>query len=276
MRADLHVHSTYSDGLYSPDEICRQAKENGVDFLSITDHDTLAGLDVKRAAAKKYGLSYVSGWEISAYAGTDKVHILGYGCTLGKAYEEFMEKRTAAAEARARESVAKFRQLGIPMSLTDVENMRKDSSTPFHTMHVARAAALYLGISAGEVYVNYLAVGKPCNSNIGRPTPEEAIDCIHALGGIASIAHPGRIFMPIEERNALIERLVDYGVDGIEALYSTHTDEETAYFLNFAKRKGLLVTGGSDTHYKDERHEIGIPAFYPTEKLLSALFGKVE
>ena len=276
MRADLHLHSTYSDGLYSPDEICRQAKENGLSLISITDHDTLAGLDVKRAAAKKYALSYLSGWEISAYAGTDKVHILGYGCTLGKAYEEFMKKRTAAAEARARESVAKFRQLGIPMSLTDVENMRKDSSTPFHTMHVARAAALYLGITAGEVYVNYLAVGKPANSNIGRPTPEEAIDCIHALGGIASIAHPGRIIMPTEARNELIERLADYGADGIEALYSTHTDEETAYFLSFAERRGLLVTGGSDTHYKDERHEIGIPQFYPSERLLSALSEKLE
>lgn len=276
MRADLHLHSTYSDGLYSPDEICRQAKENGLSLISITDHDTLAGLDVKRAAAKKYALSYLSGWEISAYAGTDKVHILGYGCTLGKAYEEFMEKRTAAAEARARESVAKFRQLGIPMSLTDVENMRKDSSTPFHTMHVARAAALYLGITAGEVYVNYLAVGKPANSNIGRPTPEEAIDCIHALGGIASIAHPGRIIMPTEARNELIERLADYGADGIEALYSTHTDEETAYFLSFAERRGLLVTGGSDTHYKDERHEIGIPQFYPSERLLSVLSEKLE
>lgn len=276
MRADLHLHSTYSDGLYSPDEICRRAKENGVTLLSITDHDTLAGLEVKRAAAKKYGLCYLSGWEISAYAGTDKVHILGYGCEMENAYAAFMEKRTAAADARARESVEKFRALGIPMSLSDVENMRKDSSTPFHTMHVARAAALYLGIPAGEVYTNYLAVGKPANSNIGRPTPEEAIDCIHELGGFASIAHPGRIFMPTAERDALIERLCDYGVDGIEAAYSTHTEAETAYFISIAKRRGLLVTGGSDTHYVDDVHEIGNPEFYLSETALSALKGKIE
>ena len=67
MRADLHLHSTYSDGLYSPDYLCAMAKEKGLDLLAITDHDTLSGEEVKRASAKKYGLAYLSGWEISAY-----------------------------------------------------------------------------------------------------------------------------------------------------------------------------------------------------------------
>ena len=75
MRADLHTHSVYSDGYYAPEELCRRAKANGVELLSITDHDTMNGDKEKRAAAERYGLLYVSGWEISAYAGESKIHV---------------------------------------------------------------------------------------------------------------------------------------------------------------------------------------------------------
>ena len=87
MLADLHLHSIYSDGLYSPDEICRKAKSRGLSLVSITDHDTMAGGEVKEAAAKRHGLLYVSGWEISAYEGDQKIHILGYGCKQNEAFK---------------------------------------------------------------------------------------------------------------------------------------------------------------------------------------------
>lgn len=86
MRADLHTHSVYSDGYYAPEELCRRAKANGVELLSITDHDTMNGDKEKRAAAERYGLLYVSGWEISAYAGESKIHVTGYNCKRGAAY----------------------------------------------------------------------------------------------------------------------------------------------------------------------------------------------
>lgn len=268
MRADLHIHSTYSDGFYSPDEICRIAKERGLRLLSVTDHDTMAGDPVKREAAQKYGLCYLSGWEISAYEGLDKIHVLGYGCQRGKAYEEFLSARKAASYARAEDSVKKFRALGVPVSMSDVEAMQKDRTAPIHTMHVARAAALYLDLPFGEVYERYLNVGKPANSNIGRPSPKEAIDCIHALGGVASVAHPGRISMPKDKRKRLLKELADYGMDGIEAVYTTHTEEETEYFRALAKTWGLLVTGGSDTHVEDGTHAVGAPVFSAGEEFL--------
>lgn len=268
MRADLHIHSTYSDGFYSPDEICRLAKSRGLDLLSITDHDTLSGEESKRAAAKKYGLAYLSGWEISAYEGLEKIHILGYGCQKGGAYDRFLQERTAASRARAEESVQKFRALGIPVSMSDVESMQKDKNSPIHTMHVARAAALYLGLSGGEVYERYLSVGKPANSNLGRPTPKAAIDCIHALGGVACIAHPGRLFMDESKREKLLKELADYGADGIECAYSSHTAKETEYFRALAKKWGLFTTGGSDTHIEDETHAVGKPVFYAEQAFL--------
>ena len=271
MRADLHLHSVYSDGLNSPDEICRLAKARGVELISVTDHDTLAGLDVKMEAAKRHGLAYLSGWEISAYQGGEKIHVLGYGCEMGEAYKAFNEKRKQASFARAEDCVKKFNALGIPLRLQEVLDRRSAPDLPVHTMHIARAAAVYLGIDGGAVYREYLARGKAANSNIGRPTPEEAIDCIHAAGGFASIAHPGRIELPDAEKEKLIISLADYGADGIESFYTTHTAKETAYFAELGERLGLLSTGGSDTHYEDETHTIGAPTFTPSEKLLEKL-----
>ena len=271
MRADLHTHSIYSDGYYTPDELCRRAKENGVELLSVTDHDTLNGEEEKRAAAEKYGLCYVSGWEISAYSGESKIHITGYNCKRNAAYEKFMRERVELGFERAEDSIRKLRGAGIYITLDDAKARRADPASPVHTMHIAQAAAEVSGKTAGEIYEEYLAPEKIAHSVIGRPTPEEAADCIHASGGIASIAHPGRITLPFEERERIILALAEYGVDGIEAVYATNTDRETEYFKTLAARAGLLVTGGSDTHRESGNYRVGNPPFYPSEKLLSAL-----
>lgn len=278
MFADLHTHSIYSDGLYSPDEICRKAKSRGLSLVSITDHDTMAGEEVKHAAAKRHGLAYVNGWEISAYAGNQKMHILGYGCQQNEAYHAFMEKRKKGSLLRAQDSVEKMQKLGIPVTMDDVYMQLSSPDLPIHTMHVARAAAGRLGVTDSEVYLQYLGFGKPANSPLGRPTPQEAIDCIRDCGGISSIAHPGRMTMSFEEREKTLYKLAKMGADGIEIYYTSHTEEEMEYFLRLAKELGLLVTGGSDTHFEEgerdkihEKHRIGVPAFTPSKELLERL-----
>ncbi len=276
MFADLHIHSVYSDGLCSPDQLCQIAKERGLGLLSITDHDTMAGLSVKKESAKRHGIAYLAGWEISAYQDGEKIHILGYGCQEEGAYQTFTAARKAAALARAEDSVKKFNKIGIPITMEQVLAQRSAPDLPVHTMHVARAAATYLGIGAGDVYLEYLARGKAANSNVGRPTPREAIDCIRAAGGFASIAHPGRIAMGEGEKEFLIRTLADYGAEGIESTYTTHTAKETAYFKALAERFSLLNTGGSDTHIEDGTHAIGAPAFTPSEKLLDRLSPYIE
>lgn len=278
MLADLHTHSIYSDGLYSPDEICRLAKARGLSLLSITDHDTLAGEEVKQAAAKRHGLAYVTGWEISAYDGDQKIHILGYGCALGEAYNAFTEERKRGSKLRAEDSVRKLQKLGVPVTMEEVYMHLSSPDLPVHTMHVARAAAVHLGATDSEVYMQYLGYGKPANSGLGRPTPKEAIDCIHACGGLAVIAHPGRMTMRFQEREKTIKNLKALGVDGMETFYTTHTREETEYFLRLSKELDLLVTGGSDTHFEGDdsgnsshTNKIGTPAFIPSDKLLERL-----
>ena len=268
MRADLHIHSVYSDGLYSPDEICKKAKSRGLSFLSITDHDTLAGEDVKRALAKKHALSYLSGWEISAYDGDQKIHILGYGCRRNDAYADFVEERKKASKLRAQDMVEKLNAIGIDLTFQEVLIQMSSPDLPVHAMHVARALGGRLNIRAEDAYMQYLAYGRVANSGVGRPTPYEAVDCIHALCGKAVIAHPGRLTMDEQTRERTLNDLFDYGADGIEAFYTTHTDKETSYFLAMAKAKNLIVTGGSDTHYENGEREIGTPFYRMDERLI--------
>ena len=271
LRTDLHTHSVYSDGYYAPEELCRRAKNNGVQLLSVTDHDTMNGEEEKRAAAEKYGIRYVSGWEISAYAGESKIHVTGYRCQRNEAYLRFMKERRELGMERAADSVKKLRGAGIYLSLEDAKARRADPSSPVHTMQIAQAAAFVSGKTPGQIYEEYLAPGKIAHSTLGRPTPEQAIDCIHAAGGVASIAHPGRITLSFAEREKMILSLAKYGVDGIEAVYTTHTEKETEYFKALAEKYGLLVTGGSDTHVETDDHRIGSPVFYPSERLLKAI-----
>ena len=272
LRADLHLHSLFSDGAYTPDEICAIAKARGLSLLSITDHDSLNGEDEKRSAAEKQGLLYLSGWEISAYEDGYKLHVLGYGCRRGKDYLQFMQKRTEAAYIRAQDSLRKFASLGVEITMDEVNACRADLTSPIHTMHIARAAAKKLNLSEGETYLNYLARGKAANSTYGRPTPQEAIEVIHASGGVAVLAHPGRIFMPQPQLEDRIKCFTRQGLDGIECYYTTHTQRQTEYFLSLADGLNLLKTGGSDTHIEDETHQIGAPAFTPDSRFLDKFF----
>lgn len=269
VRADLHIHTIYSDGAYTPAEIVARAAAAGVEFLSMTDHDSMEGMDEKRAAAEAAGLGFVSGWEVSAYAGAAKVHVLGYGCRRNAAYEEFLEKRRQGAVLRAEDMIQKANAcFGLRLTLDDAERLHLKKSAPLHTMHVVSAYAAKLGRKKGELYLEYFSTGGRCYSDLMRPTPQDAIDVIHATGGIASLAHPGRIPLAFSERERLMDALVAYGLDGIEYMHSDHTDEDRAYFRGYGERNGLYLTGGSDFHAEGARNRfLGLPPFFPDARL---------
>lgn len=272
MRADLHIHTLYSDGAYTPEELARRAREAGVELVSMTDHDSMEGLDEKRAAAEKYGLKFVSGWEVSAYAGARKVHVLGYNCTAGDAYRTFTEARRSGALVRAQDMIGKANAyFGLDVTLEEAEEAHLKKDTPLHTIHVVSAYAKRLGEEGIQFYHKYFSEGKVAFSHLCRPAPEEAIEVIHASGGIAVLAHPGLISGEPEERERLIEVLIGSGLDGIECYHSLHTERETEYYKAYAAQRGLLVTGGSDFHKDGGNRILGLPKFYACERLLSAL-----
>ena len=271
MRADLHIHTYYSDGAYTPAQIAAMAREAGLSLISMTDHDSLAGLEEKTRAAADSGLSYVPGWEVSAYRGDLKVHILGYGCRICAPYEQFLRARREGALARAEDIIARANEyFGLDVTLADAERFHQKKDAPLHTMHIVAAFAERLGRDKGDLYAAAFEPGKPCHSLIGRPSPQDAIDVIHASGGIAVLAHPGRIKLSAERRFSLMDELVGRGLDGIECSHSDHTEEQTAQFAAYARLRGLLQTGGSDFHAEGRNRVIGQPPFSPSEELLAA------
>lgn len=271
MRADLHIHTYYSDGLHSPDEIARIARRDGVGLLSMTDHDSMDGLKEKRAAAEREGLLFVNGWEVSAYAGC-KVHVLGYGCQKNATYDAFLQERREGALARAEDILKKANAyLHIHVTLGDAIAEMKIKDSPLHTMHVVRAVAKKTDAPFRDLYAELFDVGKPAYSEIGRPSPFDALEVIHRTGGIASLAHPGRIQMGEEEKLRLMDALVERGLDGIECVHSQHTPLETEFFGRYAADRGLFRTGGSDFHAENSPRKIGLPFFEPDDRLLSAL-----
>ena len=273
MRADLHIHTFYSDGLQSPDDVATIAKNNGVELISITDHDTALAYPEIFSCCEKRGVKAVYGIEVSAYENGVRLHTLGYGISPEHPiYKTFLKELVEGSFIRAEDMVSKLKKGGIAISMDNVLKHRKSENAPIHSMYVARAGAEKCNIANPFAFQKeYLSNGKIGYSEVCRPTPERAVEVITACGGLASLAHPGRIELAKEEVIALVERLVPLGLKGIEAYHSAHTPQETAYYTNMAKEYGLFVTGGSDTHFKDGNKKIGTPVFDCGEELCERL-----
>ena len=168
MRADLHIHTYYSDGAYSPAQIAAMAKAAGLSLISMTDHDSLAGLEEKAQAARAQGLSYVPGWEVSAYQGELKVHILGYGCRICAPYEQFLRARIAGAVERAKDIIAKANEyFGLDVTLAEAERFHQKKDAPLHTMHIVAAFAARLGCNKGDLYAAAFERASPVTPHSG-------------------------------------------------------------------------------------------------------------
>lgn len=272
IRADLHMHTYFSDGKYSPEEIACRVKKAGVSLFSVTDHDSMAGAERAAEAAKREGLLFVRGMEISAYSESGKVHVLGYRCEKNADYDRFVKERVEGSYKRAEDTLKKGNAyFGTCLTMRDVEEFHGEKSTPLHTMHVIDAFAKELSLTRLELYNSVFSLGKPAYSGLCRPSPESAVEVIHAMGGIACLAHPVQISRDRTERYAVMEALKKAGLDGIECYHSTHTERETAEFTAYARENGLLVTGGSDFHAEGKERVLGSPAFYASDVLLDAL-----
>lgn len=283
MRADLHMHSVFSDGVLTPAELADRVKAAGVSLFAVTDHDNMEAYPEAAAAARERGLKLVRGWEVSSYEGDGKVHLLGYGCRMGAPYRGYLRRRMEENEARMRLLVRRANEFyGTDVTLDEVSAMRYSDSIPFHTMHIVRLLSKRLNKPSGSVFRNAFAFGKSAYIRPWGIRPEEAVDLIHRDGGIAVLAHPGRIGLLTPEeyavllkggrrgeemnrenlsrRAALVDRLTAYGIDGLECVYSKHTPLQRYQYKQYALSRGLLVTGGSDFH-DEGSPKIGFPSF---------------
>ncbi len=248
----------------------RTAKSNGVELISVTDHDTALGAEEASKAAEEYGVKFVNGIEVSAYKNGVKLHTLGYNLNLhASVFKDFTEELFKGSVKRAEDIICKLNKNGVFITMDEVLNERKCNKSPVHSMFIARAATKKgYAKTPFNFYSEYLSAGKCAYSEIGRPSPEKAVEVIKLSGGISSLAHPARIEMEDKELLSLIKELKACGLDGIEAEYSAHTAVKTAYFKEIARQNSLLVTGGSDTHFKGGNRKIGTPAFF-ADKILA-------
>lgn len=247
MRADLHVHSTASDGSLPPDALVDLALRAGLTHLAITDHDSVGGLNQALEAAAGSGLTVIPGVELSALEpdGTD-VHVLGYRVdpTDDRFQDVLADLRSARLE-RASMMIESLRDGGFSITLDDV--LAHAHGGAVGRSHVAKALVV-----AGHV----ASVSSAFDRLIGRDRPHyipkcshtarEAIRVIHDAGGLAVIAHPG-----VNDLTALVLDLGQEGLDGVEAYHADHTSAQRAFFAKLAHRHGLVCTGGSDFHADD-------------------------
>lgn len=250
MNADLHCHSTVSDGLLSPSELVRRAHGNGVGLLALTDHDELDGIDEARAESERLGLSLVSGVEISVSWGDDQtVHIVGLG--FDPQHEPLvtgLARVRGGRDSRALRMAAELDKAGIHGAY---EGALRYTGNPamIGRSHFARfIVETGLAKDVKSVFEGWLAKGKPGYVAHSWATLEDALGWIHGAGGLAVIAHPGRYRLSKAELHGVFARFKDLGGEGIEVLSGSSNEEGVRECARFARRYGFLASRGSDFH----------------------------
>lgn len=247
---DLHVHSTASDGQYTPTQLIHMAKTIGLSVLAITDHDTVAGLNEAKAAACEQGVQLISGIELdSKYPGIEgNFHILGYGIDWEHpVLRGLCTDLSAQRQERAQRIFSYLEQYGVCPSRQRVYALAANSV--IGRPHFARAMVEEKIVSdTREAFNRYLDTPEFQRIDRAKPHPREAIHMIIESGGIAVLAHPSQLKLNGHSLETLLEELKEYGIGGIECYYSTHTPEQTQAYLSLAAKMELYVTGGSDYH----------------------------
>jgi len=255
---DLHAHTTASDGDLSPSELVARAVRLGLGALGVTDHDTVAGLAEALEAAEQAGLPLAPGVEISAEFSPGVMHILGYFIDhTNSALLEGLEAMRGGRDVRNRKIVDRLNELGVAITMEEV--LERAGGESVSRNHIAQAI-LDRGFCTErqEVFDRYLAKGAAAYFDRLRLGPEESIAMIKEAGGLPVLAHPYQTKLDDDSLEKLITDLAEAGLAGIEAYYSTHTPEQTSFYLELAGRYGLLVTGGSDFHGSPKPHiELG-------------------
>ena len=253
---DMHLHTTASDGSFSPSEVVQRVKSSGIKVFSLTDHDTTAGVHEVEDDIPE-GMEFFKGIEFSCKAGDIKCHILGY--SYDDNHPDFM-KALVAAEAKREDKLAiriKHLREVDGIELTGEEIAELEAIPSAGKPHIANIL-MRRGIpgTRTEVINRYLEFGVD-----NRIPAELAIRAIKSSGGVAIWAHPlggeNEIHMNRDELEEKLDVLQGIGIEGLECFYSRYDDREIAMLLEIAESRGLLVSGGSDFHGKNKNVEIG-------------------
>jgi predicted metal-dependent phosphoesterase TrpH len=243
MFADLHLHTYFSDGNFTPEELAALGKTHGLAAMALTDHDTVEGCPRMAAACAAEGIEFITGTELTAEQDGVELHLLGYCMDVEN--EKLLSevgRFQAVRQNRIGEMVAKLNAIDVPLKVEavfEIANCRSPGRP-----HVARALVKAgLCHSLDEAFDRFLKVGRPgwvpkCKISAG-----DAIRLIQQAGGVAVMAHPG-----LNKSDDVIPKMAEQGLDGIECFHTKHSAAAAKHYLKLAEDFHLLVTGGSDCH----------------------------
>lgn len=249
---DLHVHSTYSDGTLTPEELVKLAKKQGLSAMALTDHDTIVGVPEAIEAGNKYGIEIIPGIELSSTYYSKEIHIIGlYINYKDVLFNEALENLRIIRNERNLKIIEKFKSFGIDISFDEMKEL-------YGNAVITRAHfADYLLIKGYiknrvEAFDRYIGENGPCYIPREKLTPDQTIKLITQAGGVAILAHPTLYHLGNAEMNKLLSYLCRAGLKGIEAIYSTHSLGEEIQIRKLAKENHLIISGGSDYHGKNK------------------------
>jgi len=243
MYADLHLHTNFSDGTYSPEELVAQAARNGLSALALTDHDTVEGCAGTGAACQTAGIEFIPGTELTAEQDEHEIHILGYLIDLeNPRFRADIATFQQVRQNRIREMASRLNAVGVALTAEDVFALANCRSPG--RPHVARAL-VKAGFcsSLDQAFERFLKKNRPAWVPKFKMSAASAIELIHHAGGVAVMAHPG-----LNRTDEVIPGMVEAGLDGIECFHTKHSTHMTEHYLELAEQYHLLVTGGSDCH----------------------------
>lgn len=246
---DLHVHSSASDGSFSPEEVVSLASKANLRYFALTDHDTVDGVSsALKAAEKLNNLDVIPGIELECYYLRCEIHIVGlFVDHTHPLFLSELEKLKKAREIRNEKMIHKFVTAGIPITLSELQH-----SAPNSVVTRAHFARLLVekGIckNKNDAFDKYLGIDCPFYLPKPQITPEHVLQLIKMAGGIPILAHPYSYHFSNDEIVQLINTLIPLGLIGIECYYSTYSSDQIQELRNLAYQKNLLVSGGSDFH----------------------------
>lgn len=246
---DLHVHSSASDGSLTPEEVVSLAKEAGLRYFALTDHDTVDGVEQALQYAGKFeNIDVIPGIELSCYYRNMEIHIVGLFVNhRDKAFLEELKKLKQAREDRNEKMIQNFVDAGIPITLEELKHGNPNSVIT--RAHFARVL-VEKGVCKNktEAFDKYLGIGCPFYLPKPKVTPEHVLNLIKQAGGTAILAHPYSYKFSKSEVETLLDTLIPLGLSGLECYYSTYDDGQIQELRSIALAKNLLVSGGSDFH----------------------------